>query len=616
METFSWLLIKFGNKVFYLENPDKRRGVLLSLKRYVKLKSKGILPLTIEDLHEIINLSEIDSDPKEHAKNKASDLLRNYDLSRYKKFFPNVDKLEEKLFLSLLTYISNSHQEYSGKVNIFARSFPNTKIVYIHLSMVGFFTPDLAKNVKCIIIPIADFVDLTTRFIFWIKEKTIYILKNSFKKRETEKASNNGQKILDAEKFEIAYVTHKGLEYANLFSKSLFYSEDIADPLFPDRILHLDYSGVPRPKSVNHWINILLKGNELPKLNKIKILLSFFLASITSNQFLISVFYSILYLYYMQYRFALNEYSNLKIAIIDFEILCPKPLLLALESENVITIAVQERYILTFYKSFASTFLDIYLCASEIVKNEIAMSDYYICKKILAVGQYRTDFFFDNIDSKDLQKIKKKFERIVVSLGFHSPESIVDSVSEPLISDKSQIQYLKDMIGLAKSFPNVFFILRFKLIGWIMRPFIIPYVKEIQSLPNIQISEDYSPNQSYVLCGGADLIIAKHTSLGDEALSIGKPVIFYDFTHNSQSIVSDIFDYSPFRIMAHSYRELHEKVDSILYSESKISSDLFFELKEHFYGKFSNGNIKNFIHNIIKNKLKDMRTSLSMERFS
>ena len=60
------------------------------------------------------------------------------------------------------------------------------------------------------------------------------------------------------------------------------------------------------------------------------------------------------------------------------------------------------------------------------------------------------------------------------------------------------------------------------------------------------ISNNYEEfRYSYKLCANADLIIAKHTSLADECLAKGIPVIFHEYTHNTKKLVLDYPHYLP-----------------------------------------------------------------------
>ena len=95
---------------------------------------------------------------------------------------------------------------------------------------------------------------------------------------------------------------------------------------------------------------------------------------------------------YIKYCEVIKKFKNLKIAIIDYDILCPKTLILALEKNNIKTIATQERFIGTFYTSFSNVIVDTYYVASEFAANFIKKSKFYDIENIIPVGQYRSDY--------------------------------------------------------------------------------------------------------------------------------------------------------------------------------------------------------------------------------
>ena len=51
----------------------------------------------------------------------------------------------------------------------------------------------------------------------------------------------------------------------------------------------------------------------------------------------------ILYSTYIKYCEIIKKFKNLKICIIDYDLFCPKTLILALEKNNIKTVATQER---------------------------------------------------------------------------------------------------------------------------------------------------------------------------------------------------------------------------------------------------------------------------------
>jgi hypothetical protein len=291
----------------------------------------------------------------------------------------------------------------------------------------------------------------------------------------------------------------------------------------------------------------------------------------------------------------------LRIAILDYDILCPKTLIFALEKNNIKTVATQERFIHTFYSSYATVIVDTYYTVSEYTANLIKKSKYYDVRNIIPVGQYRSDYlslYKKKIIPKEISKAKESGKKILVVLGFAPPSLRFKSYTSLQSSWSSQISFLEDIIKLSQNLKNTFIVIRYKNLDWPLRT--DEYFKNIlnktNNCGNITISENYKePFHAYKLCANADLIIAKHTSLADECLSNEIPVLFYDYTHNMKRIVSDAFDYSPSRLMCYNFEEILEKSKSLLFnSSSKLREEISRLNKTIFYVR-EKGNIKSRI---------------------
>lgn len=121
------------------------------------------------------------------------------------------------------------------------------------------------------------------------------------------------------------------------------------------------------------------------------------------------------------------------------------------------------------------------------------------------------------------------------------------------------------------------------------------------------ISMDYEKTYiSYDLCAHSDLVIAKHTSLGDECLSVGIPVLFHEYTHNTERLVADAFDYNPSKIMCFNYQELKERVQIVLSGTPNAMTEDYEYLKNVVYGGLGDGKVRERIHAHIEEMLSEM----------
>lgn len=113
--------------------------------------------------------------------------------------------------------------------------------------------------------------------------------------------------------------------------------------------------------------------------------------------------------------------------------------------------------------------------------------------------------------------------------------------------------------------------------------------------PHPQVSADTNyeePYRSYRLCAAADVIVAKHTSLGDEWLSLGRPVLFHDYMHNTRRLLSGLYDYLPDRLWVHSDAELHERVDWVLADGGADFRAWWEPHRRRIYGDWNDGQVR------------------------
>jgi len=301
----------------------------------------------------------------------------------------------------------------------------------------------------------------------------------------------------------------------------------------------------------------------------------------------------------MKYCEAIKQFKKLKIAIIDYDILCPKPLLLALEKNNIKTVATQERFIHTFCNSYANVIIDTYYTTSEFTNNLIKNSKYNDIKNLVAVGSYRSDYlklYKKNHIPGEISEAKKKGNKILIILGYQPPDLWFESHKSIYNNWSSQISFLEDVIKLSKILDKTLIVIRYKSLNWIGNNHFKDILKKINDCKNITISNNFKESfYSYKLCANADLVIAKHTSLADECLSNEIPVLFYDYTHNMKKLMSEAFDYSPSRLMCYNFDELLEKSKSLLFNDSSELKNEIAALKNTIYYVKERANIKNKI---------------------
>lgn len=592
---FAILIRIFLQRVYYVKLTS---GEIETFANF--LKKFGIIPLPIAGLKTISTYADADSDPKGYSWIWLDKKLKHFQFEKLRNLFPNVKNLDEKVSIYLLDFVAIKLTSLGSKLIFWHENYPDRKIIFISFSFDDLSIPKLPDNCLRLVIPIPGILSFFP-FVFKVVSRIFLKLRSlvSFKSKLQEELHPEAH--FDWGKYEHAYVTHSGLKYGSLYEKSLYYSE--TDSFFePKNLVHFDYSGYSSPSEDLPWFQLTpAKKLSLTDVVSISLKLVFALnfLSIKFSSLPLKIRILILTLKFHAHRRDLGHFKQLKRAYIDYDIVCPKSLILAFESCNVLSIGVQERYISTYYKS-TSVVLDHYLVSSNESRLVMKQSRNYWFTNSIPVGQYRTDEFFrkfPNISNKDSVGIYNK--RILV-LGFHCDMTWVESQVNPLLNWQAQAHFLDEIMALASEFKDSLFTLRYKMIDWLELPFFSPIKHRLKEFHNIKISKEYGISfYSYYLVKNSDIVIGKHTSLMDEAISIGKPTLVHDYSHNIKSVICDTFDYFGSRIICRNFDSFKDRFRLLLEDDIDLKREIM-EISTKLYGDLSDGKVKERIHSTIK----------------
>jgi hypothetical protein len=581
--------------VFYMKLSGQNKSKLA-----ISLKRIGILPLPIADLEKIFSFADADSDPNGYAWSWIDQKLGKIDFGVLERSFLNIKNLDQKIRLYLLDFVALKLTSIGSKLIFWNENYPQKKIIFISFSWEDYAIPKFPDNCFKIILPVPNLFSLVPIFSIVLKKFIIKLLV-LFRIHNVNSVVPDTNIKFEWGNFKHGYVTHAGLSYAALYNKSLYYSD--SNPFFyPNSLVHFDYSGLDSPSSDLPWWRL----TPAKKLNIIDVLLVFrdvlssLKGSIFTHAYLLVFFrVVVLNLKFHAHQKDLLKFNNLKIVYIDYDMLCPKSLLMAFESSEIKTLATQERFVFLFYKT-ATVFLSHYLVPSSYSKEVIQQSRNFLIDNLIPLGQYRSDEFFHEFPNSSMNEFSKNFKKNILVLGHHCDMDWEDSQSNPILNWKAQVHFLDDILSLAKEFVDSLFILRYKTINWLDLEFFTQIKERLFECKNILISEEYSISfYSYYLVQKADFIIGKQTSLMDEALSIGKPVLMHDYTHNIKSIIGDTFDYFGSRILCQNFPDFKERISILIEDDDALKSEVL-EVGNKLYGKFSDGNVKQRIHQEIQ----------------
>ena len=600
------LLKYFKLKVFYVFIESKTEFQRNEIAN--QLKKKNITPLPIEFEKQIPKTlySLVIEDLDEVAYKTNVKMIPDKILIKYCKLF-SIDKKNVKKLRLLIQDVIAGQQSLLGQIGIWANLYPSERIIFISFKCKNFITSDVAHNITKIIIPI----DIFKYFIKIIKNFLLLLI---YKNKVRKDQILNSQNFEDLKKKSVAFVLHKGVTYGSHFQKTLYYSDNNNSCLNKYNILHLDYSNYPNPEENIHWICL-----KKVKVSSVKIFFRMLLACIKTfylirswSTFLIWTLCIQQYITYVKYCEVIKKFKKLKIAIIDYDCLCPKTLLLAFKKNNIKTIAAQERFVTTFFTSFSNVMLDTYYTASEYTATFIKNSKYYDVDNVIPMGQYRSDYislYQNETVPTEIAKAKNNGKKILIVLGVHSPKHWFESHIYPFLNWTSQLNFLEDCIKLSQNLNNTYIVLRYKNLSWLTNKYFKNILNKIKNCENIIISSNYKEaSYSYKLCAHADLIIAKHTSIADECLANEIPVLFHDYAHNMSKGRLNPPNYLPSELICNNFEDLQQKSESILFSNSSKAGEEIKKLNETIYFVKEKKNIKkkileNLENQLIKNEL-------------
>ncbi len=572
------------------------------------------------DLPKLVSLSG------QLSKKVYSKIFDGNELKKHEAFFQDVEDIDKKLKVTIIDKLIGMLDNLA-KVLICAEYYKkNFEIIYIYTKSNGAvklaLTDEEYQDIRNVSSSVFFYLPI---IIILARRATSLVTKcrpRFFKRKYTYDNKNMlNDKEQDFSKYEVLFFPHKGVAYGDLFLKDQYYMSDPSCPFYKSNIFHVEHSKLA-DEETNKNIISFYEENNIPycyihdfKLYGSKRTLFrnlFHLLSINifkaNGSFLKLILLCVIYIQYNHYFQFLSMFKNVKIALLGYDALLPKVLSMALSAKRITTIATQERLMLAYYDNY-NVMLDYYFVINDSIKERLYSSEFSYVKMAIPIGPIRSDLLNEFKNSNDGKVLDKK-NKLVIAYDLHSEKDFFDARSNPGIDWKNNMAFYTDLIKLSKDCPGIYVVIRGKNDNWCSLPAFAEAYEEIMSLPNIEINRDYSKvNVSYKLASQADLIIAKHTSIGDEALACGIPVLFHDYFPNMEQIVSSVFNYDNYPVFVYSYSDLKSRVQGIINGTDFLNSDLLEKMKRDFYTMPKNGTVKERLHtelaNIYMNKVKE-----------
>lgn len=359
----------------------------------------------------------------------------------------------------------------------------------------------------------------------------------------------------------VLVVANHGLSYGSLYSYDYLLSKNVESPRHPRNVAYLARErrllengeqavGLEDLLSFGGWFKGALLA--ISKLRHRKFTFGDLPTALRRAAFLSRA---------MRYEAGLREsFPDVRLAILLYDIQTPLELLYALQRLGVRTVSNHER---------PQIGLVPYL---PLVADHLMVESAYFCEALVAsefahviqchpVGLWRSDALLEH--GSRLYPTRSRPMALVLPL---TPSHTITQAAQPSeLSGEGFRHFLHDVLLLAEHHPEVDFVVRTKSSEWMSSSHFVEEISLFRSAANIEISDDYdTPMEAYRLCAQARVVIAKYTSMVDEALASGIPVIIHDYTHNRHPGACLMSDHIPGDFFAHNFVELSMKLEECL----------------------------------------------------
>lgn len=564
------ILYYFSFNLAYIE--IKSQSFLEKKKIFLSLKKKKIYQIN-NSFFKQKSLHEFYKDTDSTVKKKTNQILnsnvtRKF-LLRLKSKIKNNDK---NLKLLVQHQVANCYMNYSFYMSIFSKIYKN-KIILLSFDWQDFFIPNIT-NVTKVILPL-------NLFNILFKKKTSH--------KRIERNSEKQNINYDAK---VGYIIHESFSYGKLYEKDNYYSSDNNSNFNSKNIIHFFYSNKNPNNSV--YINV---DKILGRLKIIKIYLNYIVNIRNINDFLYAFYFANEEIKFYGFINFFKKFKNLKIILIDFDLLCPKSILLALTSSNIKIVSLQERSISKYNLPTYTFFCDYLLADSNYLKKNTNYN--YTYKNYITVGYPRADLVRN--------KIQDRTSKTILCLGLSPSDILSKDIIHPLTNFYFQKFFINEIIRLASEFKSYKFVIRYKYSDWLKNNFFSKSLKQIKNTENLSI--DFNTHDknltTYIKCIKSDLIISCYSTIVEEMVFIKKPVFVFDYTEYLNSCFKNIVDKNLRFLFCNSYEELRSKINFYTEETSQfydklnfINSKMLFPKKEINSRRLIQSSLENILKSI------------------
>lgn len=392
---------------------------------------------------------------------------------------------------------------------------------------------------------------------------------------------------------QVVYFPHKGLGYGTLFRKDYFYADDPTSAFHPSNIRHVELSTPDadvaesyHQAGVSFEIFEPFAGERLrPFIDAVRAVHESMRGY--NRREVVAAMAAVTVLFRVHRAVAASMcFYGVKVALVGYDFLFPKTLAYALQVHGLKLVSVQERWN-SALRQHLQVMSDIYFavgekCVERLKDDSLNQVQRYViiepirCALIRSYTREQLPNFGFSGDGRHK----------VLVLDYHSDNS--ENAISPLMwsSWENNRLFYEDVIRLAAAHPECEFVIRGKNDQWMALPYFSDLVAAVTSAPNILVNRDYeSLNVSYRLAVAADIIVARYTSLCDEALACGIPVLVYQRLVNGACTLEAWDTYPDIPLVLHDYDSLVHRFTDVLQGKDFLNAQQHARLEEYYYGK-------------------------------
>lgn len=448
--------------------------------------------------------------------------------------------LLEKIKISSLSLLSEAYDEQGSIALYFMSHHPEIeKIIYLQSSLKNF----IFRGCN-------ELGVISIWQIYWpqikignLKFCTLARLKEKLRPKSGSSVSRPKSKILvseddDADSKVLNIFVHEGFSFGNLYEKKYFL-ENIQSDL---RLVKKNFYKLGNGDYC--YADVLVRGlSPETKITDIYICMKLFFVLIFKYKmrpFAVSLV-ALLLFRMLAWRHCFSRSLQGSVALIDYDLLFSKAALLALESLELQTFAFQERTA-SAYSFSSGSFFDFYFVPSETFRSLISKNWCHCHAEVVVYDQLRSEFFL-GVDWRSLadirfegfgNRLRPEVGRTIVVGGYFLGNQLNCFLNESASSD-----FLQKIRQFSQRLPNFDVVVRFKILD---KDGLSRCRAVFDGVDNLFVCSDYrQPLISYRLIRESRLFISHPTSLVEEAVVMGCPVIVLDSFSTMDFIATDTY---------------------------------------------------------------------------